>query len=159
MPSIADHEGWAFVDEASLVLPYSKAWIDYWRGQLDNDGKPRVDRFDPLVDIPTMVHCIGWIEVLHDDYLYRVMGTTIRDQLGIEFTGKRLSELDLGGFEVDTRNAFDSVRRDRDPRFMCGYYARDGRRDTSWEACILPILSADDIVTRILLGMAYSKRF
>ena len=159
MPPIAEHEGWTYVDEQSLRLPYSKAWVDYWRSRLDENGSPCLVRFDPLVDVPAMVHCIGWIEVLKNDYLYRVLGTTIRDQLGVEFTGSRLSEMDLGGFEAEVRKAFDGICADGQPKYMRGYYSRHGRRETNWEACMLPIQDNTGAVVRILLGMAYSKRF
>ncbi len=159
MSRMADQEGWAYVEEDALRLPRSAAWNRYWRDHMDSSGRPLIDGFDPLVDVPTMVDSIGWIEVLENDYLYRVVGTTIRDQFGMEITGKRLSELQLGGFEREIRRAFDGIRSDLNPRHMRGYYVRNGRRETGWEASLLPITDTDGALTRILLGMAYSKRF
>lgn len=156
MSKLAVHEGWSYVGEADLTLDMSASWIRYWRERQDASGRALLDRFDPPLDVPWLLDCIIWVEVLSDgDFLYRVVGTKVREGIGQEVSGKRLSAIDLGGFEQEIRKLFSGLCEHKKARFMRGFYVRNEERETSWEAAALPILNKDGDVTRILVGMAY----
>lgn len=158
--STVEHEGWRYVSADTLTLPSSRAWRGYWDDRRGRDGHVRLGDVDPALDVPHLIEAVCWIEALDDgDYLYRVVGTAVRDHYGEEFTGKRLSQIRMRSYEREIKSLFDGMRRDLTPVYMDGYYMRDKTRETKWEATVLPIVNDTGTLARILVGLAFAKKF
>lgn len=143
-----------------LKYPESRRWLEFWDRLRGDRSAPLSADADPIANVPEIIDRICWVEVLDDgDFLYRVAGTLLREHFGFELTGRRLSGIDFQGFEHEIRALFTRVSTRCEAEYMRGFYTREDKKQTAWEASILPFVDTKGRVDRILVGMAYTKKF
>ncbi len=84
------------VIERSAIKPV----LDYWQDLRGHRIAPRWQEFEFMKLPPPLISCLEIYDILHDplDLKVRFFGTGITKYLGLDFSGKRLSECEHHGY-------------------------------------------------------------
>ena len=66
--------------------------FDYWRSKAIGGQIPRRTAIDP-VELGDVLSCLLIVEIVNDRFRYRLVGTKVVSNLGVDFTGRYLDEL------------------------------------------------------------------
>ncbi|WP_419904740.1 PAS domain-containing protein [Kiloniella sp.] len=99
-----------------LVHPEHQQLYDYWNQKRgDRIAPARVD-IDPL-DFPSLLPYLCMYKVHLDplEYETTLMGTSVVDMWGVDYTGKLVKDIVLGPLYASVKMHFDTVIRDKKP--------------------------------------------
>ena len=85
------------IDPASLRSPITRAGYEYWLEKKGDRPFPARADFDPFIEQPKLSRNMVLLDVERDplDFRYRYIGTTVRENMAAEWTGKRMSEIPI----------------------------------------------------------------
>lgn len=139
------------------------AWRDlltYWRGKC-RDGKPpsRTD-LDPLVEIPHLLKHLFMMDVVGDQFRFRLIGSYIVSRAGRDSTGRWIDEQLMSKPELDTWQAgLRKVAAAKQPLLAV---ARPSRGLTvEFTALVLPLVDGSGATKMIFGGLfnGHDSRF
>lgn len=155
MARAIDHIENGVATSEELVHPASREYRAYWDTRRGDRAAPRRADIEPLLDLPHLVQFIALVRVETEDrFFFSVVGTGIRDEIGVELTGRHLDGVDLNGFETELATFYRAVRDSLKPLYFVGRYGPAEISKTAYEASLFPIAS-DDLCTHVMIGMAY----
>jgi hypothetical protein len=122
----------------------------YWVARRGAKPFPSRDDIDPL-DFGFVLGRVSLVDVLDQPrrYRYRLVGTTVTDNLGYEMTGKFLDQMPESQMRVYLEQLYDKVVAQRAPVYERDQINLDGRLWKS-ETIVLP-LSADGHAINLLM--------
>ena len=87
----------AAIDVTDLRSPITRAGYEYWLMKKGDREFPARADFDPLLERPKLSRNLVLVDVERDpvDFRYRYIGTTVRENMAAEWTGKRMSEIPM----------------------------------------------------------------
>jgi hypothetical protein len=144
---------WAPSEESLGTSVHGRAlaiWSDLPR--VGTETAPRLESFD-IVSFRGMMGSLMLLQPVSDggDFLYRVYGTDIARFVGVELTGKRLSETTLPAFaKAFFQVTYGAVLRRPEP-LLTRHVAPTGFIMATWDRLILPFLDANGAVARFLV--------
>ena len=126
----------------------SKAVIefhDYWLSHVDGDRLPRRADLDPLIEIPTLVPDVFLVDVLPDspDFRVRLMGTRVVERLGLETTGKMISEWTRGAYREAILALLRATINHRRPVYSVTNFIHPERAQAVVERLMVPLVNDD----------------
>ncbi len=91
--------------------PYLVDFLEYWRAKCGDRAMPARADIDPL-DIPRILPYVYLVDVLDDppDFAYRLLGTDVVANTKIDYTGRKLSELEAEGTQGRLAEIYRRVR-------------------------------------------------
>jgi hypothetical protein len=136
-------------------------WEDlygYWQGK-HADGRPPARRdIDPPTEIPQLVANLMLIDITPDGYQYRLVGSTLRERLGAELTGKAVgSSSQTQSIRDEWKRVLDLVRGDRKPRMLIA--PRPTGETLTNMMLVLPLIDNEGKVEQLLAGAFFSDRY
>ena len=139
---------------ADLRTPEQRAVHGYWLEARGEAPFPPSEAIDPLRLPKSALPMIGYMEPVEpDDFVIRVAGTGIRDAVGIEFTGRKISA--LPGAE-GALERFLWCQREGRPYFTEGPIAWANQHYRIYSVLALPYGSGTR-VTRIMLVFGFER--
>jgi hypothetical protein len=154
---LAVHSQWQDIACADVSLPTAREWLIYWQELGGRPGHPpERGALDMPAQRPALCKLALWVQLLDDDYLFRLAGEEVRRRFGARLAGYRLSELPLGADARDVRRCYDTASRTRAPVCARGFYDFGEGPDTRWEACFMPFVDGGARVSHLLVGAAYA---
>lgn len=147
--------------------PDAAALAAYWERK--RGTRPMPDRQDIApAEIVRLLPYLHISEVLDEgsDFRFRIFGTALVNLLGVELTGKRLSELGQpsavvvdpeaakGRWSEITIRAYKSAR----PVFATGYFINTVHRHIQWHTFSAPLTAAGDEIAQMLGGIFFSDQ-
>lgn len=150
------HVEWENIGEAQISLPHTREWLDYWRYLAGDTACPNRQSLSLIADRPRLASLAVWVEVLEDDYLYRVAGEEVTRQFGLSLKGKRFSEIDFQGAGPLIRALYEQAILLRAPMITRGFYQFEKERRARWEATCMPFLGSEDTVSNLLIGTSFA---
>jgi hypothetical protein len=124
---------------------------DWWRAHTGSAGLPDRSSFDPIEHRRLMPNLmISDVELEPFRIRYRLVGTRVVANLGVDFTGRYLDELLLPGYEVPWMDYYRQSYAERRP--VMGSVtdpARSGNTFT-YEFGVFPIARAGDAVAQFI---------
>lgn len=151
------------VSPSELTLETARAWHAYWLDLQQNSGGdvPARSELDLIRRRPDLAGLAVWIEVLADDYRFRLAGEEVRRLFGRSIKGLHFSEIDFGSFRETTRRQYDTAVAQRRPCCSVGTYTF--RPESAYrlggttlrEVVMMPFCNAMGAIDRLLAGMAF----
>lgn len=131
--------------------PHRIIW-SYWQELRQNDDIASYTRIDPIA----FNKAIGYVLLLepnreNTDFKYRVYGSAIADRLGIEMTGKWVSEFTSGQKYLSLAQYPKTIDL-RQPLYSEHFTETDPFHRTQWCRLILPMQNSNGDLDRILVG-------
>jgi hypothetical protein len=143
-----------------LRFPPLQSLLEYWLSKRAGAPMPLRTAIDPL-DIPLLLPHLMLTEPVESgaDFRYRLVGTAVVEAAGIDFTGRRQSELLAPGAYRDyVLGLSRAVMEERRPLYSESSY-RALRLSDRWTArLMLPLASATGGVGYILTGQVFGTR-
>jgi len=129
----------------------------YWQGK-HVDGRPPARRdIDPPTEIPQLAANLMLIDIAPGSYQYRLVGSTLRERLGAELTGKAVGS---SGQSQSIRDQWirllDLVCGDRRPRMLVA--PRAGITLTNM-MLVMPLINDEGKLEQLLAGAFFSDQF
>jgi hypothetical protein len=142
-----------FVDQ--IRRPMLRQLYEYWdlrRGTREFPGRPDIDP----IDMRFALGHISLVDVLYEPlrFRYRLHGSIIAAQVGIDMTGKfadEIPERDRRGFVAENFRVVVTTRR---PLLRSGERVLD-ERIWNFDSIILPLGLADGVINMLLLCVEY----
>ncbi len=131
-----------------------KKLYSYWTEKAGDRPMPSRSDLDPVIDIPELTKNIWLVDVEHDPlgFRFRLIGTEVVVQYGMDFTGKRLDELDFGGHRDTILRDYEETVRSKQPTYRSHMIEiEDTMRRLPYERILFP-LSDDGETVNMLLG-------
>jgi hypothetical protein len=150
---IADAQGL----ERATANDAVKRLYAYWVARRGAKPFPSRDDIDP-VDFDFVLGRVSLVEVLDDPrrYRYRLVGTTVTDNLGYEMTGKFLDQLPESEMRAYLEQLYGKVVAQRAPVYEREHVALDGRLWKS-ETIALPLSSDGRAVNLLMIYRATDR--
>lgn len=122
---------------------------------------PSRSDLDPIIEIPELTPNIFLVNIESDPpgFRYRLVGTEAAARYGMDFTGKRLDELDFGDRHDTIRRDYEEAVRSGKPvysRLQFEVEATD--KLLLYERIVLP-LSDDGATVNMLLGGGFQIEY
>lgn len=86
---------------------------------------------------------------------YRLVGTEIVNRLGVDFTGRYVSEVMNGSYRLYITSMFRAVFEHRAPLYSEGTFRQDRRNMSRTRRLLLPLTRGGDKVEMVLLGQTW----
>jgi hypothetical protein len=130
----------------------------YWQSK-HADGRPPARRdIDPPTEIPQFAANLMLIDIAPAGYQYRLVGSTLRERLGAELTGKAVGS---SGQSQSIRDQWiqvlDLVRGDGKPRMLVAP-SPAGASLTNM-ILVLPLIDDDGKVEQLLAGAFFNDQY
>ncbi|NBB83533.1 MAG: PAS domain-containing protein [Alphaproteobacteria bacterium] len=140
-------------DPDRLETRQIRAAYDYWRAKCGDNGLPRRGDVDPAEIIGLLPHTL-LVDVSHDplDFSFRLVGTEVVRRYGKEFTGKRLTDLDLDGLNRQIFEEYALTVQRRTPEYFVDEYVMANGKVMHFERILMP-LSDDGETVNMLFGV------
>lgn len=154
-PLSAEIDGPASEHLASLS-PRLRQFLDYWQAKRPaGGGVPRRREISPL-EIPDLLPYLVIVECCagpqgRNRYIWRLAGTAIRDRLGVELTGKQLTEVFPAPAAQAMAQRFDAIRDSGEAHYLRQYSRKPDRNFLPFHRLKAP-LSSDGARIDMLLG-------
>lgn len=134
--------------EAPLLQGLYRRWLD----KCPTDGLPARSEFDPL-DMRDWLSSMFLVEEApdDDDFRYTLIGTKITLQVGVDNTGKRVSEI----FGDAGLALYRKVRDERRPMRVHGTVDWRNQKYKSYETLILPLADDGRRINRFIGAMVF----
>jgi len=134
------------IDDSDLAALYA-----YWAGKCGDRAMPRRFDIDPA-EIRSLLPHIFIAEVHHPlRFRFRLVGSSICERWGENYTGKWLDEMNLDGERTTVLDQFSSVARTGKPRLDVEEFVNEQRRYLHYRRLLLP-LSEDGLTPNLLFG-------
>lgn len=139
--------------DVALEAPLLRRLHGLWQGKCDGDRLPARRDFDPL----EMRECLGSIFLVEavpelDDFRYTLIGSEIVRQVGVDSTGKRVSEV----FGEPGLALYREVRDRRRPIRVHGAVDWKQKSYKAYEAVLMPLADDGRSVDRFIGAMVFS---
>lgn len=134
--------------------PYLIEFLEYWRAKCGGRPMPARADIDPL-DIPRLLPYVYMVDVLDDppDFAYRLLGTDVVANTKIDFSGRKLSEIEAEGTQGRLLEIYQRVRDAGEPSVdRIRYKSRSGN-EKYYENVLVPV-SEDGLDVTLLFGAA-----
>ena len=130
----------------------------YWLAKHVGGRPPSRHDIDPVLEIPQLVANLMLVDITADGYLYRLVGSTVVDRMGVEMTGRPFGTSGLEPIAIgELRMALDLVVAELKP---CQLIAKIHNQPTAHSnVLILPLVSKANQIEMILLGSFYNDPF
>lgn len=129
----------------------------YWLSKHVAGRPPTRSDIDPVVDIPGLVANLMILELDGDGYRYRLAGSEIVLQAGMDMTGRRVGYSTKHGNVMDDWLAtLDFVKASRIPRMMYSHFAEEVAARNI--VLLLPLHAREGEEMMILVGSFYKGR-
>ena len=140
--------------------PILRGGYEYWLGKKRDRLFPSRGDFDPMVEIPRLARNLMLLDVDHDppDFRYRLIGISVREHLGADWTGRRWSEI---AFQRPSNPIWEhhrSVVDSRQPRFLRPNYIGPHRSFLFVESAVLPLGDAQERVDMLMLFVDFRSK-
>jgi len=147
----------AYREVSSTVL---RGGYEYWSGRKGGRPFPSRRDFDPMVEIPRLARSMMLLDVSHDplDFRYRLIGTSVREHLGGDLTGRRWSEIEFQRAPNPIWLHHQWVVENRQPRFVRPNYIGPHRSFMLVESAVLPLGDDDDRVDMLMLFVDFRSK-
>ena len=136
-------------------------WEDlysYWQSKHAHGRAPARRDIDPPTEIPQLVANLMLIDIAPDGYQYRLVGSTLRERLGAELTGKPVGS---SGQSQSIRDQWvrvlDLVRGDSKPRMLVA--PRPTGATLTNMMLVLPLIDDEGKVEQLLTGAFFSDQY
>ena len=142
---------------AASLTPFARSAFDYWNAKRGAREMPSRRDLDPL-DMRGFLPQVMLLDVMDGgrDFFCRVCGSDIRERIGVEMTGRLLSELN-GAPEVVQRildEYREVVRLRRPTSARHDFINQITGRPKIYERLTMP-LSSDGVVVNMLFGVRH----
>ena len=130
----------------------------YWLSKHADGRPPSREDLDPILEIPRLVSNLMLMDVVAEGYRYCVLGSDIADRHRVALTGKFFgsSGVDKQAL-IELRAALDWVVANHKPMLLEALM--EGKERGKNTMLILPLVSADGRVHKILAGSFYNEYF
>lgn len=130
-------------DEALLSSDFRMARKLYHLWKSLTPGIPNINQLKPGSLDPTIMSNMVILDVLEDDYQWRLFGTAHTDQYGDDLTGQRISSVIKKNPSIQAvRNIFDTAKTEPEGAFFELHYLNEGLRTKVATGVMVPL--ADD---------------
>lgn len=132
-----------------------KKLYDYWSEKAGDRAMPSRGDLDPIIDIPELTSNIWLVDVERDPpgFRFRLLGTEVVAQYGMDFTGKRLDEMDFGGHREAIQRDYEETVRWKQPTYRSHIIEiEETMRRLPYERVLLPLSDDGEAVDMILGG-------
>ena len=133
-------------------------WQDlyaYWLNRHVDERPPSRADIDPPTEIPHLAANLMIIDITPEGYRYRLVGSTLRERLGAELTGKAVgSSGQTQSIRQEWINLLDMVSADRKPRMLVAPRPTGGTLTNMM--LVLPLVGAEGGVEQLLAGAFFS---
>jgi hypothetical protein len=124
----------------------------YWSERRRDADLPLSSGIDAIDLAPVLGHVMLMEPVDGgDDFLYRVYGTLIAQQAGMEMTGKRVRDIPAPLVAVYFLATYRAVMQGRRPMFA-HHSTHHDIQIAEWDRLILPFVNDEGMVDRLLVG-------
>jgi hypothetical protein len=143
---------------AASLSPFLHAPFAYWSAKRGGRPMPARADLDPLEMLPWLPQTMLAEPLADGDFRFRLVGTDVRERLGCEMTGRRLSELPVGREHLhDLLAEYRAVVDRRLPaHHFHGYPEADARQPFFFDRLLCP-LSSDGVTVDLLLGVRHDR--
>ena len=127
--------------------------LNYWETLRHGDRLPPQADFDVLA-VPCVFGFLMLLDVVNngEDFYYRVYGTWIAQGTGFDMTGKRLSSVPtVSSLAAYFMASYRAVVQQR-ASLLAFHQPPPGQPIRRWARLILPMVDAEDRVSRLLVG-------
>jgi hypothetical protein len=140
--------------------PILRAGYEYWHGRKGDRLFPSRRDFDPMVEITQLARNMMLLDVSHDplDFRYRLIGTSVREHLGADLTGRRWSEIEFQRTPNPIWMHHQLVVDNRAPRFLRPNYIGPHRTFMFVESAVLPLGDDPDRVEMLMLFVDFRSK-
>ncbi len=135
--------------------------LGYWQAKAANRLMPARRDLDPTEMVAWLPHTL-LVDVIYApaaqrplDFHFRLVGTDVVERYGREFTGHRLSSLDLDGKVVEIMNEYRRAVQQGSPQYFIDEFVQDCGRAMHYERLLMP-LSDDGRRINMLFGVQKS---
>jgi hypothetical protein len=137
------------------------SWEDfynYWRSKYVNGRPPAREDIDPPTEIPQLAANLMIIDILPGGYQYRLVGSTLRERLGAELTGKPVgSSRQSETIRREWTHLLDLVCGDQKPRMLVA--PRPAGLSLTNLMLVLPLINHAGKVEQLLAGAFFSDQY
>jgi hypothetical protein len=133
-------------------------FYDYWRSKHVEGRPPAREDIDPPTQIPQLAANLMIIDILPIGYQYRLVGSTIGERLGAEFTGKAVGS--SGQSETirhEWMRLLDLVRGDQKPRILVAPSPAGGSLTNLM--LVFPLVDRAGKVEQLLAGAFFGDKY
>jgi len=123
--------------------------LAYWQGKRGNRSMPSRRDIDPA-EIPKLLPQLQLIEMIGERYRYRLVGTSLVQAFGKDYTGKHADEVSDAARAGAISRIYRLVQEKRQPVFLRSSYVA-GKNELIANRLYLP-LSNDDRTVGMILG-------
>ncbi len=143
---------------ASLKPEICDQIFDYWRSRHIDGRPPSRQTLDPVVDIPALARNLMVLDIEPDGYRYRLVGTALRERLGVELTGRMLADGAANStIHATWKSTADSVCADLKPRMVISRLAPFAK--ARQVAIIMPLVDSSGMVENLLIASFHEGEF
>lgn len=139
----------------------SHRWEDlyaYWQSKQVDDRPPARRDIDPPTEIPQLVSNLMLIDITPAGYQYRLVGSTLRERMGTELTGKPVgSSGQSQSIRDQWKHVLDLVCGDGKPRMLVA--PRPSGTTLTNMMLVLPLIDDDGKVEQLLTGAFFSDQY
>ena len=123
----------------------------YWQSHAADGHLPGQDIVDPLA-LRAWLGQLLLVEVLGNDFKYRIYGTAVAETFGVDMTGRSPQGFPPHHVEIIV-GPYRAVATDGKPRYTAHILTIQERKFAAWERIILPIAGANGKVGQLLVGL------
>jgi hypothetical protein len=122
---------------------------DYWRGKAEATGPiPLRTAIDPT-ELAAALSCLLIVEIVGDRFRYRLVGTEVAANAGVDFTGRFLDELSFANRDFYL-GCYRDVRATAQPVFGLDHWAYSDGRTGVAEFAMFPLSFDGSAVAQVL---------
>jgi hypothetical protein len=122
--------------------------FDYWRSKSVGGQIPRRASIDPT-ELPDVLSCLLIVEVVGDRFRYRLVGTEVAANAGVDFTGQFLDAQNFANRDFYLA-CYRDVQMNGVPIFAWDHWAYSDGRSGVAEFAMLPLALEGNSVGQIL---------
>lgn len=139
-------------DVEELRSPVTRKALRYWRSRCDGDRLPRRQDIDPA-ELKSILPNMCMLAVLDDgkDYLFRLLGTRMREFLSDDYTGRKLSEVEALQPSEKLVENFSTCLTTRQPILANTPYVGPKKEIAELEDIIMPLSDCGTVVDRLMI--------
>lgn len=124
--------------------------LSHWLGFVGRKGHMSREDLDPCDIVPLLPH-IGLIDVLPNDFRYRLVGTHMNAMFGIDFTGSSVMDAKVGRYALFLRDLYRLCAEQKMPILNEAVFEYHDKLSLSIKRLVLPLRPAADAPVDMLL--------
>jgi hypothetical protein len=132
----------------------------YWLGKKGDRPFPARADFDPMVEVPKLSRQIILLDVQREplDFRYRFVGTQLRQNMAMEWTGQWMSKIDFQRPPNPIWGHHQWVVENQQPRFIRPTYIGPNKEFKFVEAAILPLGPDGKIIDMLMIFVDFVSK-